>query len=324
MKIVLPVAGFGKRMRPHTWSKPKPLVNVAGKPVLGHLLDRFKAIDIEEVIFIIGWLGDQIEAYVNANYDFAARYVVQKELKGQAHAIYLAKDYLTGPCIILWVDTLFEADLQSLEGRQEDGVAYVQEVEDPRRFGVAVEEEGRIVRLIEKPDSFEHRNAVIGLYYIKDSAALVDAIENLLRQDIQTKGEYYLVDALQIMIDRGAVFVSEAAPVWRDCGTPEALLDTNRYLLDRGCTQVIETENGVLVPPVWVATSASIVNSVVGPYATVCDGVHIANSIVRDAIIEEGSAIENVGLEHSLIGRNAAIKGSLGRLNVGDDNKIIL
>jgi len=324
MKIVLPVAGFGKRMRPHTWSKPKPLLNVAGRPILGHILDRFKGLDLEEVIFITGWLGDQIKEYVEANYDFTARYVVQEELKGQAHAIYMAREYLTGPCIIVWVDTFFEADLQGLEKRPVDAVAYVKEVEDPRRFGVAVEEEGRIVRLIEKPKSCEHRNAVIGLYYIRDAAALVDAIGYLLEHSIQTQGEYYLVDALQIMIDRGAVFVCEQTPVWKDCGTPEALLDTNRYLLSNGFSQEIEVRNALLIPPVYVANSAVIERSVVGPYVTVCDGVRISNSIVRDAIIEEGSTIEGVGLEHSLVGRNATIKGSLGRVNVGDNDQIVL
>ncbi len=324
MKIVLPVAGFGKRMRPHTWSKPKPLLNVAGRPILGHILDRFKGLDVEEVIFITGWLGDQIKEYVEANYDFTARFVVQEELKGQAHAIYMAREYLTGPCITVWVDTFFEADLQGLEKRPVDAVAYVKAVQDPRRFGVAVEEGGRIVRLIEKPKSCEHRNAVIGLYYIRDAAALVDAIRYLLEHDIQTQGEYYLVDALQIMIDRGAVFVSEQTPVWKDCGTPEALLDTNRYLLSNGFSQEIEVRNAVLIPPVYVANSAVIERSVVGPYVTVCDGVRITNSIVRDAIIEEGSTIEGVGLEHSLLGRNATIKGSLGRVNVGDNDQIVL
>jgi len=324
MKVVLPVAGFGKRMRPHTWSKPKPLLNVAGKPILGHVLDKFKTLDIEEVIFITGWLGDQIKDYVEANYDFDTRYVVQKELKGQAHAIYMAREYLTGPCIILWVDTLFEADLRGLADRPVDGVAYVKRVEDPRRFGVAVEEQGRIVRLIEKPKNCEHRNVVIGLYYIKDGAALVDAIKYVLEHDIQTQGEYYLVDALQVMIDRGATFVTEQTPVWVDCGTPEALLSTNRYLLSNGHSHETKAKNAVLIPPVYVADTATIERSVVGPYATVCDGARITNAIVRDAIIEQSSTIENVNIEHSLVGRNAIVNGSLGRLNIGDNDRITL
>jgi glucose-1-phosphate thymidylyltransferase len=324
MKVIIPLAGFGKRMRPQTWSKPKPLLNVAGKPVLGHVLDKFKPLDIQDVIFIVGWLGEQIEEYVQANYDFRAHYVVQHELKGQAHAMYLAKEYLSGPCIIIFVDTLFEADLSQLEHSDADGVMFVQEVEDPRRFGVVVEQDGRIVRLIEKPDGFENRKAVIGLYYIKDGAALANALEYVLTHDVQVKGEFYLASALQIMIDNGARFISQEVSVWEDCGELETLLHTNRYLLEHGHAQEVPVHNAVLIPPVNIAPTAWIENSIVGPYATVCDDVRMSGSIVRDAIIEVGSTIENVSFEHSLVGRHATVKGALRRLNIGDDDLIDL
>ena len=184
MKIIVPLAGFGTRLRPHTYTRPKPLINVAGKAVLGHILDKLVDLDIEEIIFIVGWLGDQIKEYVDANYDFPARYIEQTEMKGQAHAIDLARDYVEGPTLIIFVDTLFEADLTELERTPADGVLYVKEVEDPRRFGVAVVEQGHITRLIEKPDSFEHRLAVIGLYYVKDAAFLMECIAELLEKDI--------------------------------------------------------------------------------------------------------------------------------------------
>lgn len=322
MKVILPLAGLGKRLRPHTWSRPKPLLNVAGKPVLAHVLDKVVRLDVEEVIFIVGWLGDQIQEYVEANYDFTTHYVVQEELRGQAHALHLANEHLSGPCLILFVDTLFEADLSGLAERPADAVLFVKEVEDPRRFGVVVEEEGRVVRLIEKPEGFEHRNAVVGVYYVRDAAALADAIEHLLEQDIQTKGEFYLADAFQVMIDRGARFVSEQVLMWEDCGEPGTFLHTNRYLLEHGFAQEAETENGVLVPPVYVAKTAVIQNAVVGPHVTVCDHVRISGSVVRDAIIEEGSTLENAVVEHSLIGRNATIRGSFRRLNVGDDSVV--
>lgn len=324
MKVIIPLAGLGKRMRPHTWSKPKPLLNVAGKPILGHILDKFKPLGINEVVFIIGWLGDQIKEYVAANYDFKAHYAVQHELKGQAHALYLAKEHLSGPCIIVFVDTLFEADLSGLEQRPVDGIMYVQEVEDPRRFGVVVEKEGRVVKLIEKPDSFENRKAVIGLYYVRDGAALADAIEYVLTHNIQTKGEYYIANALQVMIDRGAYFISEPVSAWEDCGEPETVLHTNRYLLDHGHAQEAVVQNSVIVPPVYISPSAKIEHAVIGPYVTVGDRVHIAYSIIRDTIIDEGSTIENLTLEHSLVGRNATIKGAFNQLNVGDDNWIEL
>jgi len=324
MKVILPLAGLGKRLRPHTWSRPKPLLNVAGKPVLAHVLDKVVRLDIEEVIFIVGWLGDQIREYVEANYSFSTHYVVQEELRGQAHALHLAREHLSGPCIILFVDTLFEADLSGLAERPADAVLFVKEVEDPRRFGVVVEEDGRVVRLIEKPDGFEHRNAVVGVYYVRDAAALADAVEHLLEQDIQTKGEFYLADAFQVMIDRGARFVSEQVSMWEDCGEPGTFLHTNRYLLEHGFAQEAETENGVLVPPVYVAKTAVIQNAVVGPYVTVCDHVRISRSVVRDAIIEEGSSLENAVVEHSLIGRNVTVRGSSSRLNVGDDSVVEL
>lgn len=323
MQIVIPLAGFGTRLRPHTWSKPKPLINVAGKAVLGHILDTFDAaLDISEVTFIVGWLGDQIKEYVSAHYDFPAEYVVQEELKGQAHAIYLAKEHLHGPCMIVFVDTLFEADLSNLEKRDVDGVMYVQEVEDPRRFGVIVEEAGRVTQIVEKPDTCENRKVVIGLYYVRDGKALVDAIEHLLEQGIQTKGEYYLADAFQVMIDRGAHFVSQPVSMWEDCGKPETVLHTNRYLLDHGHAQEVETTRSVLIPPVHIAPSAVIEDSVVGPHVTVGEGARIVRSIVSDSIVDQNSTLENVNIHASLIGRNATARGHIGSLNVGDNDVI--
>jgi glucose-1-phosphate thymidylyltransferase len=320
MKVIIPLAGFGTRLRPLTWSRPKPLINVAGKPVLGHILDIFASMDgIEDVVFIVGWLGEQIEEYVRANYRFRSHYVVQEELKGQAHAIHLAREHLTGPCIILFVDTLFEADLSGLGAIDADVVPFVKEVDDPRRFGVVVEEAGRVVRIIEKPEGFEHRKAVVGLYYVREGRELDSAIEYLLAHDIQTKGEYYLADAFQVMIDRGARFVSRPVSVWEDCGTPETVLHTNRYLLEHGHAREVEATNAVLVPPVHIADGAVIEHAVVGPYATVAAGAVVRNAIVRDAIIDEGARVEDMLIEQSLVGRNTTLRGSFRRLNVGDD-----
>jgi glucose-1-phosphate thymidylyltransferase len=324
MKVILPLAGLGTRMRPHTWSKPKPLLSMAGKPVLGHILDKLAPLNVQEVVFIVGWLGDQIEKYVGAHYDYKARYVEQKELKGQAHAIYLAHESLSGPCLIIFVDTLFEADLTTLEASDADVVMFVQEVEDPRRFGVAVQEEGRVVRLIEKPDSMEHRDAVVGIYYIREGAELVSAIEHLMEHDMQTKGEFYLADAIQVMIDRGAHAIAQQVDVWEDCGQPDAVLKTHRYLLDTGHTQEIEVRNAVIIPPVHIAHTARIEGSVVGPYVSVGENVVIRDAVVRDSIIEKGCHVEGMVLEGSLVGRNATIKSPARMLNVGDDDQITL
>ena len=324
MKVIIPLAGLGTRLRPHTFTKPKPLISMAGKPVLGHILDKLADLDIEEIIFIVGYLGDQIRDYVTANYDFPARYVEQTELKGQAHAIYLVREHVRGPVLILFVDTLFETDLSTLAQELSDGVIFVKHVKDPRRFGVVITENDHITRLIEKPSTPVSNLAIVGLYYIKDSPILFECISELIQKDIKTKGEYFLADALQLMLNRGAKFVARAVKVWEDCGKPETVLHTNRYLLEHGCAQEIETHNSVLVSPVHIASTAVIKDSVVGPYVSVAGDATIVRSIIRDSIIDEGAHIVDANLGRSLIGRNAHVRGSWRRLNVGDSSQVDL
>lgn len=319
MQVIIPLAGLGKRMRPQTWSKPKPLLNVAGKPVLGHVLDKFIPLAPEEVIFITGWLGEQITDYVGHNYQVNARYVEQRELKGQAHAIYLAKEYLHGPCMIVFVDTLFEADLDGLIDTGFDGVLYVKEVEDPRRFGVVVQEDDRVTRLIEKPENNQYRNVMVGLYYVREGRDLVDAIGYLMANNLQTKGEYYLADALQVMIDRGAHFGTRSVGVWEDCGTPETLLHTNRYLLEHGHAQNAPVQDSVMIPPVYISKTARIERSVIGPYVTIGANATIRNVIMSDSIVDTGAHLESLILSNALIGQNAYVAGATGSLNIGDD-----
>lgn len=321
MKVIIPLAGFGTRLRPHTYTKPKPLINVAGKPVLGHLLDKLKGLNIEEIVFIVGYLGDQIETYVSANYDFKAHYVEQKELLGQAHAIYLAKDLVEGPTIILFVDTLFEANLSKLNQEKSDGVIYVKEVEDPRRFGVTlVNEEGYITRLIEKPDSMDHNLAVIGLYYLKDIQQLMAAIQSLMDQNMQTKGEFYLADALQLMIDNGAKLRPAEVSIWLDCGQPDTVLETNRYLLKHNMDNSAEVAsiNSIIIPPVHVHPTAKIKNSIVGPFVTIAAKCEIEGSIIRNSIVDEESYIKDATLGESLIGRKVDLVGRYRHMNLGD------
>ena len=324
MQVIIPLAGFGTRLRPHTYTKPKPLVSVAGKPVLGHILDKLVGLDIEEIIFVVGYMGDQIPDYVGANYTFPSRYIEQSELKGQAHAIYLAKEHIRGPVLIIFVDTIFETDLGVLADEQADGVIYVKEVEDPRRFGVVITENEWITRLVEKPSTPVSNLAVIGLYYVKDSQLLVDCIAELIRKDIKTQGEYFLADAFQLMIDRGAKFRARTVEVWEDCGKPETVLHTNRYLLEHGGAQEIATENSVLIPPVYIEKTAVIRDSIVGPYVSVARGATIVRSIVSDSIINEFAHIEDASLRQSLIGKDAHVRGSGQRLNVGDSSQVDL
>jgi len=325
MKVIIPLAGFGKRLRPHTYSKPKPLLNVAGKAVLGHVLDKLSGLEVEEIVFIVGYLGDQIEEYVSAQYEFPARYLEQKELLGQAHAIKLAQDHVREDVLILFVDTLFEADLSALLELPSDGAIYCKEVKDPRRFGVVtLGDDGFITEFVEKPAEPLSNLAVIGLYYLKDAPALFLAIDDLIEQNIQTKGEFFLADALQLMVNRGQKLNAWTVDVWEDCGTPEAVLHTNRYLLEHGHAtdgneQVV---NSVIVPPVHIARTAHVVNSVVGPYVTIGEGAEVRSSIVRDSIIDAEASIEEAMLEHSLVGTQALVRGQLHRFNVGDSSAV--
>ena len=325
MKVIIPLAGFGKRLRPHTYSKPKPLLNVAGKAVLGHVLDKLQGLDIEEIIFIVGYLGEQIEEYVTANYDFPARYVEQKELLGQAHAIRLAREYVQGDVLILFVDTIFEADLAPLRELPSDGVIYCKEVDDPRRFGVVtLGDEGFIARFVEKPAEPISNLAVIGLYYLQDGGALMEAIDELIEQDIQTQGEYFLADALQILVDRGQRFNAWTVEVWEDCGTPAAVLHTNRYLLEHGQANGEQAHpvNSVIIPPVHIAPTARVENSVVGPYVTIGEGAEVRCSIIRDSIIDAGAIIEDAMLDQSLVGKDAVVRDRFRRFNVGDSSAV--
>ena len=333
MKVIIPLAGFGKRMRPHTWSKPKPLLNVAGKPVLGHILDRLVAqgeasrdLQLDEFIFIVGWLGEQIqEYYETSGYPYPAHYVEQKEMLGQAHAIWLARHLLGGPVLIIFVDTVFEADLSGLESSGLDGMLYVREVEDPRRFGVAVVgDDGLMTGLVEKPSTFDNRLAVVGVYYIQDSAWLLRAIEELMARDIQTKGEYYLADAFTLMIEQGARLGVRQVSVWEDCGTPRDVLKTNRYFLENGQDNSSRavTVDSVIRPPVYIAPSARVEHSIVGPYVTIAENSLVQHSILRDSILDEGATISDTMLESSLIGKDAVVRGRYRVLNVGDSSQV--
>jgi len=328
MKVIIPLAGFGKRMRPHTWSKPKPLLNVAGKPMLGHILDKLARLDVpvDELTFVVGWLGDQIQEYYEASgYPYPARYVEQKELLGQAHALWLAREHLSGPVLIIFVDTIFDADLHQLDESGLDGVLYVKEVADPRRFGVAVlGPDGRATRLVEKPDTFDNRLAVVGVYYVRDSAWLIRAIEELMAHNIQAKGEYWLADALNLMMEQGASFGVREVTVWEDCGTPKDVLQTNRYLLEHGQDNGDQATpiNSVIIPPVYIASTARVENSIVGPHVTIADRSTVVNSIIRDSIIDEDASINDTMLDRSLIGKEALVRGRYRVLNVGDSSQV--
>jgi glucose-1-phosphate thymidylyltransferase len=325
MKVIIPLAGFGTRLRPHTYSKPKPLINVAGKPVLGHLLDKLAGLKVEEYIFVVGYLGDQVEDYVNAEYHLPARFVEQKEMLGQAHAIWLTRDYLDeGPVFILFVDTLFEADLSTLDAPGADAVIFVKEVEDPRPFGVVtLNGDSYISGFVEKPTTLDNRLAVIGLYYFKSGQRLIDAIQKLMDSKMMTKGEYFLADAMQLMVQEGMKFRIEPVSVWLDCGRPDTVLETNRYLLQNSRDNSAEFSNRrdiIIVPPVNIHPSAQISQSVIGPNVTVAANCIISNSFLRDTIVDEGAVCRDTLMEQSLVGRHARVEGRFRMVNVGDSS----
>jgi glucose-1-phosphate thymidylyltransferase len=324
MKLVIPMAGYGTRMRPHTWTRPKPLLPLAGKPMLAHILERFRDLPIQEYVFITGWLGEQVDEYIKAHYAIPAHFVEQKELIGQAHALWLARDYLEGPIFTLFVDTLFDdVDFSHLDEPGLDGIIFTKEEPDPRRFGVVeVGPDGFATRLVEKPDSVENKSVLMGLYYFRDGAWLARACEELMARRIQTKGEYYLADAITLMIQQGARFRTREVGVWEDTGKPETTFKTHRYILEHGYDNSLEAlRPGVaIIPPVYIHPEAVVERSVIGPYVSIHAGATVRDSILRDTVIDDGAEIEAALLEESLIGRWVKVSGAFRGLNLGDSS----
>ena len=332
LKVVIPMAGLGTRLRPHTWSKPKQLVSVAGKPVLDHVLDILSTLPDPmnvELINIVGYLGDQIEDHMRECYpNIKSHFVLQEDPRGQSHAIYLARHHLTGPMMVVFADTLIETDLSMLSNEASDAIAWVKPVPDPRRFGVVVlDQQGRVTKLIEKPEETHNNLAVVGFYYFRSSEDLIAAIEEQMQRDVQLKGEYFLVDAVNLMLEQGLSMRTEKVDVWLDAGTPEALLETNRYLLDNDHSNSQETserEGVVIIPPVFVHQTAEIENSIIGPHVSVGASARVRSSIVRDSILEDEAQVTDVILESSLIGRRSQIQRRAGIINAGDNTVVSL
>ena len=322
MDIILPVAGFGTRLRPQTWTKPKPLVSVAGKPMLAHVLDRVLPLNPTKVVFITGFLGDQIETWACDNLDVPVAFVEQPEMRGQTDAILRTRDLVAGDALILFPDMLFEADFSPLRNVEADVVMFTKEVVDPSALGIAVVEDGRIVRLVEKPQEPISNLAVIGIYYIRHMPDLYVAIEEQMRRGLSLKNEYFIADAIQLMIDAGARVIPLPVTEWEDCGNAETLLSTNRFLLQRQNRDVGARNGSVIVAPSFVADDAVIDHSVVGPFASIGSCVTVRDSIVRDCIIEEHAQVSEALVDGSIVGRRARINGFARGLNVGDDSVV--
>jgi glucose-1-phosphate thymidylyltransferase len=337
-KIVIPMAGWGTRMRPHTYSKPKPLVSVAGKTTLEHLLDMFKTMpnpENLEYVFIIGpFLGEMhIPDFIKEKYpDIKAHFVIQHEMKGQSHALWLAREYLHGPMQMVFSDTLIETDFSFLATETADSVAWVMPVPDPRRFGVAeLGDDGFVKRFIEKPETKENNLVIAGCYYFKESEKLVAAIEEQIERNVTLKNEYFLADAMSIMIEHGTKIRVHEISTWLDTGTIAATLETNKILLDRGAANVTEDETRgsvKILAPSFVHPSAEISEAVIGPHASIGANCKIDQSVIQESIIGEGSEIKRTALTNSLIGSNCYVEGQPNKeeamsLNIGDDSSVM-
>jgi glucose-1-phosphate thymidylyltransferase len=330
LKIFILMAGFGTRMRPHTWSRPKALVSAAGDTILSHMLQMVGMVpdpDKTELVFVVGYLGDQVQRYMQAEHPkVKAHFFEQKELLGQSHALVQAREFLHGPVIVILGDAVFETDFSAMRTENVDAIAWVKPVEDPRRFGVAVlNTEGWVTELIEKPGDVKNNLAVVGMYYFKRGEDLLVAIDEQMRSGKVTKKEFYITDAIDLMLKKGLKMRTVVVDEWLDAGLPEAVLETNRRLLDKGRDNSAEAgkRSGVTIkPPVHIHPSATIENSTLGPYVSIGRECVIRNSTIEDSILESHVTVEDSTLHGSLLGERSQVRGMQGKVNVGDDSQV--
>jgi len=320
MQVIIPLAGKGTRLRPHTHLVPKPLIRVAGRPVMDWVMDKLEGLGVTELIYITGHLKEQVEAYARARYPYPSRFVEQKVQDGTAGAINLARPYVHGPVLIIFVDTVFDADLSIVNTTQDDGIIWAKEVEDYQRFGVVVTDaQGHMTRIVEKPSEPISKLANIGLYYIKDVAALWQGIDHVLASP-QNKGEWYLTDAFQWMIEHGRKIRTAEVTGWYDCGAMGTTLETNAILLGRAGVPTGRRAvgpGGKVVEPCYIEDGVVIEGSTVGPNVSVEAGTVIRGSTVRDAIIGQKARIERSQLVNAMLGDYAVVEGFAGSLSIG-------
>jgi glucose-1-phosphate thymidylyltransferase len=318
---VVPVAGTGTRLRPHTYTYPKVLLTVGDKPIIGHILDDLEGAGIRKVCMVVGYLGDKIKDYVARHYrHLEVTYVEQAEPKGLGHAIWLTRRCVTGPVLVMLGDTILDADLSKFLTSADDCIA-VKAVADPRRFGVVETKGGYISAMVEKPEKPKTNLAIVGIYSFRNSSALYNALERLVDSGKTTKGEIQFTDAMASMVKAGHKIRPLPIEGWYDCGKPETLLETNRHILDRKKFSS-KAKSSLLIQPVYIAPTARVEGSIVGPYVSIGDGVCVSSSIISDSIINENAAITNMNLSGSLVGPSAVVAGSRDQLNVGENSEI--
>ena len=327
MKAIIPVAGAGTKLRPHTYTQPKALIPIAGKTILSYIVDQLNEAGITEFIFIVGYLGEKIQEYVHQSYPhLQTHFVFQNERQGTGHAIELTKSIVGDDEVFVALgDTICEYDVKEVIA-SEYSMLGIKKVDDPRNFGVAtVNEEGFIEQVVEKPSIPKSNMALVGLYKIKETNFLFECLHHLFTQEIKTLGDYNLTDALDCMIKRGAKFKSFKVKNWFDCGKKETLLESNATLLKKSGGNIFEShayEDTIIIPPVSIASGCEIKNSIIGPNVAIGANTNVSNSIVRDSIIGSYTNLYEVVLDNSLIGSDASVKGLSRSLNIGDNTEI--
>ncbi len=320
-------------MRPHTWSRAKPLLTLAGNSIVGHLLDLMKDVTTDEVIFVVGYKSEQIEAWIREQYPHLnAHFVIQEEALGQAHAIWMCRDFLNdeGDVLVAFGDGVVDAAYTEIPDSTLDGVILTQEMDDPRTFGVVVtDEQGLVTDFIEKPDTLEHKDVIAGIYWFRNGNRLRNALDIVIREDRKSKGEYYLVDAYKVMLEQGAKIKTKETIFWLDAGKPDYMLTTHAQLLSLGygSEDVIDrsyAEDFTVIPPVYLHETAVIDGCVIGPFVSVGKNGSLKNCIIRNSIVDAGASIENAILEDSLIGENTHVTGTHKKLFIGDNSKVEL
>jgi glucose-1-phosphate thymidylyltransferase len=329
MKAIIPLAGKGTRLRPHTHHTPKPLLKVGGRPVMSYILDDIQELGVREVVFIIGYLGDVVREYVAREYpDLKPHYVVQEVQDGTAGALKLAEPFADEELLILFVDTLFDADLSLVRTlpAKYAGVLWAKEVEDYQRFGVIVTNpDGSMKTIIEKPSEPVSKLANIGLYFIRDYALLFEGIHDTLRRPPGKSGEFYLTDAFQYMVDHGASLLTAPVRGWYDCGKLDTLIETNRHLLETGRGGVSKSarlDGARVIEPVRIEDDVSVRGGTIGPNVTLERGAKVEGSTLRDTIVGEGARITGSELSDSLIGAHSIVERFQGALSVANHSEV--
>jgi glucose-1-phosphate thymidylyltransferase len=323
MQVIIPLAGKGTRLRPHTHLVPKPMLKVAGRPVIDWVMDRLALLPVEELIFITGHLKEQAERYAREHYDIPSRFIEQKVQDGTAGAVNLARPFVHGPVMIVFVDTVFDADLSIAATTDADGIIWAKEVEDYQRFGVVVTDgDGYMTRIVEKPSTPVSKLANIGLYYIRDVDTLWRGIDHVLSSPAN-KGEFYLTDAFQYMIDQGRRILTAEVGGWYDCGQLETTLETNAALLERGaaCHGAIGPDVR-LVQPVLIEADCTLERCTIGPNVSLERGCTVRDAAVSHAIVGAGCTIERSTVTHSMLGEHVTITDFTGSGSIGAHSQI--